>query len=87
MDSCFKQGAVPDKKSLVLGKIGGLWFALGVCDVNLWDATQEERVDVMSVELHEPDPRDLRRVSDEQVCSLRTCEVLAGCGTFVGLDR
>ena len=41
----------------------------------------------MSVELREPDPRDLRRVSYEQVCSLRTCEVLAGCGTFVGLDR
>ena len=86
MDSCFKQGAVADKKSLVLGKIGGLWFA-GVCDVNLWDATQEEMVDVMSDELRKPDPRDLRRVSGEQVCSLRTCEVLAACGTFVGLNR
>ena len=86
MDSCFEQGAVADKKSLVLGKIGGLWFA-GVCDVNLWDATQEEMVDVMSVELRKPDPRDLRRVSGEQVCSLRTCEVLAACGTFVGLNR
>ena len=67
--------------------VGGLWFALAVCDGNIWDATQEERVDVMSVELREPDPRDLRRVSGEQVCSLRTCEVLAVCGTFVGLDR
>ena len=41
----------------------------------------------MSVELREPDPRDLRRVSGEQVCSLRMCEVLAAWGTFVGLNR
>ena len=61
-----------------------------VCDAKIRDATQKEKVDVVSVEQREPDPSDLRRVLGEQmlqVCSLQTGEVLATCRTFVGLKR
>ena len=51
---------MPDTKSLCLGKIWELYFALAVCDAKIRDVTQEGRVDVVSVELREPDPRDLR---------------------------
>ena len=54
--------------------------------MNIRDATQEG-ADIVSVDLREPDPRNLRRVSGEQVCLLRTCEVLAVYGAFVGLNR
>ena len=54
--------------------------------MNIRDATQEGTV-IVSVDLREPDPRNLRRVSGEQVCLLRTCEVLAVYDTFVGLNR
>lgn len=39
---------------------------------------------IVIVELREPAPV-IFAVSGEQVCSSQTCELLAGCGMFVGL--
>ena len=53
---------MPDKKGLGHGKIWVVVCSCSLCDVKIRDTTQGERVEVVIVELREPDPRDLCRI-------------------------
>jgi hypothetical protein len=58
----LKGGSAGQKRPGDCVKMLGLSLALAACDTDIQDAAPEDKDDVVSAEVCEPDPRDLHKI-------------------------